>query len=137
MTQSCSENGMEFTLRTPEAFRGRIYTYKHFDRPGCSLLGDGGRVHVLRIPGPNGIPNCGTESVRNYIHLADFFHPIQSKIFFAVRKHPDQYCGRTTFRHCTNVTRHYLQLDLHTSAAGRFCCLEWLHWCWVSERLRG
>jgi hypothetical protein len=52
---------MEFTLRTPDSFRGRIYTYKHFDRPKCFASGNGDRVHVLRIPGVNGFPDCGTE----------------------------------------------------------------------------
>ena len=32
VSQSCNEDFMEFTLRTPEPFRGRIYTYKHYDR---------------------------------------------------------------------------------------------------------
>ena len=30
---------MEFTLRTPDGFRGRIYTYKHYDRPHCYIRG--------------------------------------------------------------------------------------------------
>ena len=55
---------MEFTLRTPDGFRGRIYTYKHYDRPHCYIRGNGGRNNVLRIPGANGFPNCGTEQVR-------------------------------------------------------------------------
>ena len=54
---------MEFTLRTPDDFRGRIYTYKHFDRPQCFIRGSGERTHVLRIPGVNGYPDCGTEKV--------------------------------------------------------------------------
>ncbi len=32
VSQSCNEDFMEFTLRTPEPFKGRIYTYKHYDR---------------------------------------------------------------------------------------------------------
>ncbi len=63
MSQSCDENGMEFTLRTPDDFRGRIYTYKHYDRPQCFVRGSGDRIHVLRIPGVNGYPDCGTEKV--------------------------------------------------------------------------
>ena len=54
---------MEFTLRTPDDFRGRIYTYKHFDRPSCFVRGTGERTHVLRIPGVNGFTDCGTEKV--------------------------------------------------------------------------
>ncbi len=56
---------MEFTLRTPDGFRGRIYTYKHYNRPYCYVRGNGGRTHVLRIPGVKGYPDCGTEQVRN------------------------------------------------------------------------
>ena len=54
---------MEFTLRTPDDFRGRIYTYKHFDRPSCFVRGTGERTHILRIPGVNGFTDCGTEKV--------------------------------------------------------------------------
>ena len=63
VSQSCSEDGMVFTLRTPDDFRGRIYTYKHYDRAQCFVRGTGGRTHVLRIPGINGYPDCGTEKV--------------------------------------------------------------------------
>ena len=54
---------MEFTIRTPDDFRGRIYTYKHYDRPHCYVRGNGDRMHVLKIPGINGYPDCGTEKV--------------------------------------------------------------------------
>jgi hypothetical protein len=45
----------------PTGFRGRIYTYKHFDRTPCFVQGNGGRVHDLRIPNADSYPNCGTE----------------------------------------------------------------------------
>ncbi|TRY70509.1 hypothetical protein TCAL_16447, partial [Tigriopus californicus] len=61
VSQTCSSNGMEFTLRTPYDFRGRIYTHKHFDRPKCFIRGLGKRVHLFKIPGHRGIPKCGTE----------------------------------------------------------------------------
>lgn len=32
VSQVCNEDGMEFTLRTPEGFIGRIYTYGFYDR---------------------------------------------------------------------------------------------------------
>lgn len=32
VSQTCNEDGMEFTLRTPEGFYGRIYTYGFYDR---------------------------------------------------------------------------------------------------------
>lgn len=57
---------MEFTLRTPDNFHGRIYTYKHYDRPQCYVRGTGDRAHVLRIPGVNGYPDCGTEQVLRF-----------------------------------------------------------------------
>ncbi|KAK1134430.1 hypothetical protein K0M31_007220 [Melipona bicolor] len=50
---------MEFTLRTPEGFIGRIYTYGYYDR--CFFRGNGGTVNVLRISGPQGYPECGTQ----------------------------------------------------------------------------
>ena len=57
----CSEDGMEFTLRTPEGFSGRIYTYGFYDR--CFFRGTGGTTNVLRITGPRGFPDCGTQRV--------------------------------------------------------------------------
>lgn len=62
VSQVCSEDGMEFTLRTPEGFIGRIYTYGYYDR--CYFRGKGGTVNVLRISGPQGYPECGTQRVR-------------------------------------------------------------------------
>lgn len=62
VSQVCSEDGMEFTLRTPEGFIGRIYTYGYYDR--CFFRGNGGTVNVLRISGPQGYPECGTQRVR-------------------------------------------------------------------------
>ncbi|KAJ8925699.1 hypothetical protein NQ315_009546 [Exocentrus adspersus] len=59
VSQVCNEDGMEFTLRTPEGFYGRIYTYGFYDR--CFFRGNGGTVNVLRISGPQGYPECGTQ----------------------------------------------------------------------------
>ena len=56
---------MEFTLRTPEGFIGRIYTYGYYDR--CFFRGNGGTVNVLRISGPQGYPECGTQRVRELL----------------------------------------------------------------------
>lgn len=58
---------MEFTLKTPEGFVGRIYAYGFYDR--CFFRGNGGTVNVLRISGPGGYPECGTQrvSVHPYI----------------------------------------------------------------------
>ena len=61
VTQDCTPDEMIFTLRTHQGFRGRIYTYKHFDRPPCYVRGNGAQVHTLRIPRANAFPNCGTE----------------------------------------------------------------------------
>ncbi len=61
VTQECTPDEMIFTLRTPEGFTGRIYTYKHFDRAPCYARGNGGQVHRLRIPRAESYPNCGTE----------------------------------------------------------------------------
>ncbi|XP_014260644.1 uncharacterized protein LOC106673149 isoform X2 [Cimex lectularius] len=58
VNQVCSEDGMEFTLRTPEPFIGRIYTYGYYDR--CFYRGNGGTANVLRISGAQGYPDCGT-----------------------------------------------------------------------------
>lgn len=49
VSQVCNEDGMEFTLRTPEGFYGRIYTYGFYDR--CFFRGNGGTANVLRISG--------------------------------------------------------------------------------------
>ncbi|XP_014208276.1 uncharacterized protein LOC106639272 [Copidosoma floridanum] len=59
VSQVCNEDGMEFTLRTPEGFIGRIYTYGYYDR--CFFRGNGGTVNVLRISGAQGYPECGTQ----------------------------------------------------------------------------
>ncbi|BES89924.1 PAN_AP [Nesidiocoris tenuis] len=58
VNQVCNEDGMEFTLRTPEPFIGRIYTYGYYDR--CFYRGNGGTANVLRISGAQGYPDCGT-----------------------------------------------------------------------------
>lgn len=52
---------MEFTLRTEEPFRGRIYTYGYYDR--CFARGSGSSITVLKISGPRGFPDCGTTRV--------------------------------------------------------------------------
>ncbi|KAK7863129.1 hypothetical protein R5R35_002011 [Gryllus longicercus] len=59
VSQICNEDGMEFTLRTPEGFYGRIYTYGYYDR--CFFRGNGGTANVLRISGQQGYPDCGTQ----------------------------------------------------------------------------
>lgn len=59
VSQVCNEDGMEFTLRTPEGFYGRIYTYGFYDR--CFFRGNGGTINVLRISGAQGYPECGTQ----------------------------------------------------------------------------
>ncbi|KAJ6628983.1 hypothetical protein Bhyg_16166, partial [Pseudolycoriella hygida] len=59
VSQTCNEDGMEFTLRTPEGFLGRIYTYGFYDR--CFFRGNGGTVNVLRISGSQGYPECGSQ----------------------------------------------------------------------------
>ncbi|KAF5308203.1 hypothetical protein FQR65_LT06383 [Abscondita terminalis] len=57
--QVCNEDGMEFTLITPEGFYGRIYAYGFYDR--CFIRGNGGVKHILRISGAQGYPECGTQ----------------------------------------------------------------------------
>lgn len=59
VTQTCTPEGMEFTLKTPEGFFGRIYTYGFYD--SCFYDGNGGSVSVLRISRANGFPRCGTQ----------------------------------------------------------------------------
>lgn len=72
---------MEFTLRTPEGFLGRIYTYGYYDR--CFYRGNGGTANVLRISGAQGYPDCGTQRVRLFflaertISLLNSFRGIQ------------------------------------------------------------
>ncbi|XP_065219533.1 uncharacterized protein LOC135845021 isoform X2 [Planococcus citri] len=58
VSQTCNEDGMEFTLRTPEGFLGRIYAHGYYDR--CFYRGNGGTLNVLRISGAQGYPDCGT-----------------------------------------------------------------------------
>ena len=60
VSQECTPTEMIFTLRTYEGFKGRIYTYKHFDRTPCYIRGNGGLIHKLRIPRSDSFPNCGT-----------------------------------------------------------------------------
>ncbi|CAB3257007.1 unnamed protein product [Arctia plantaginis] len=59
VSQVCNEDGMEFTLRLPEGFYGRMYTYGFYDR--CFFRGNGGVVNALRITGAHGYPECGTQ----------------------------------------------------------------------------
>ncbi|GAB6023853.1 hypothetical protein CHUAL_014226 [Chamberlinius hualienensis] len=63
--QVCSEDGIEFTLTTPEGFFGRIYTYGYYDT--CFFDGRGESVSVLKVSRPDGFPRCGT------IGYADYF----------------------------------------------------------------
>lgn len=62
---------MEFTLRLPEGFYGRMYTYGFYDR--CFFRGNGGASNVLRITGAHGYPECGTQRVRKPKLLCLFF----------------------------------------------------------------
>ena len=59
VAQTCTPDGMEFTVKTPEGFHGRIYTYGFYD--SCFYDGNGGTVNVLRISRANGFPRCGTQ----------------------------------------------------------------------------
>ncbi len=59
VTQTCTPEGMEFSLRTSEGFYGRIYTYGFYD--SCFFDGNGGTTSVLRISRANGFPRCGTQ----------------------------------------------------------------------------
>lgn len=59
VSQSCTQDGMEFTLRTSEPFNGRIYTYGFYD--SCFVDGQGSTSSQLRISRSNGFPRCGTQ----------------------------------------------------------------------------
>ncbi|KFM59268.1 hypothetical protein X975_13204, partial [Stegodyphus mimosarum] len=59
VSQTCSPDGIEFTMKTPEGFYGRIYTYGFYD--SCFYDGNGGTTSVLRISRGNGFPRCGTQ----------------------------------------------------------------------------
>lgn len=61
VAQSCSQDGMEFTLRTSEPFNGRIYTYGFYD--SCYFDGDQSTTSVLKISRSNGFPRCGTQQI--------------------------------------------------------------------------
>ncbi|GIY06731.1 uncharacterized protein CDAR_578231 [Caerostris darwini] len=65
VSQSCTLDGMEFTLKTPEGFYGRMYTYGFYDT--CFYDGNGGNVNVLRISRANGFPRCGTQQYGDVI----------------------------------------------------------------------
>ncbi|XP_066249102.1 uncharacterized protein nompA [Euwallacea similis] len=85
VTQVCNEDGMEFTLVTPEGFYGRIYTYGYYDR--CFFRGNGGTRNVLRISGAQGYPECGTQrfgdSMTNIVvvQFSDFVQTGRDKRF--------------------------------------------------------
>ena len=72
VSQTCDADGMEFTLRIPEGFWGRIYTHNHYGRNPCYVRGAGGNVYTLRIPGPENYENCGTERVSKYATFVNF-----------------------------------------------------------------
>lgn len=72
VAQVCNEDGMEFTLRTPEGFYGRIYTYGYYDR--CFFRGNGGTINVLRISGSGGYPECGSQRVSMTYTLKKLTH---------------------------------------------------------------
>ncbi|UYV83942.1 hypothetical protein LAZ67_X000662 [Cordylochernes scorpioides] len=59
VSQTCSPDGMEFSVKTPDGFFGRIYTYGFYD--SCFYDGNGGTLNVLRISRANGFPRCGTQ----------------------------------------------------------------------------
>jgi hypothetical protein len=59
VAQTCTPDGMEFTVKTPDGFHGRIYTYGFYD--SCFYDGNGGTINVLRISRANGFPRCGTQ----------------------------------------------------------------------------
>lgn len=61
VSQSCSQDGMDFTLRTLEPFTGRIYTYGFYE--SCYFDGDGQMSSTLRISRSNGFPRCGTQQI--------------------------------------------------------------------------
>lgn len=61
VSQTCTQDGMEFTLRTNEPFNGRIYTYGFYD--SCFTDGDGSTSSLLRISRSNGFPRCGTQQI--------------------------------------------------------------------------
>lgn len=75
MSQVCNEDGMEFTLRLPEGFYGRMYTYGFYDR--CFFRGNGGVSNVLRITGAHGYPECGTQRVNiEFIYVTDSYKKV-------------------------------------------------------------
>lgn len=61
VSQSCTQDGMEFTLRTSEPFNGRIYTYGFYD--SCFTDGEGSTTSMLKISRSNGFPRCGTQQL--------------------------------------------------------------------------
>jgi hypothetical protein len=98
VNQVCSEDGMEFTLRTAEPFIGRIYTYGYYDR--CFYRGNGGTANVLRISGAQGYPDCGTQRV-NIAQIKTIFitfiscFKLKIYVLLLVWGHNDQHCGGT------------------------------------------
>ncbi|XP_023344820.1 uncharacterized protein LOC111714044 isoform X7 [Eurytemora carolleeae] len=83
VSQTCDQDGMAFTLKTPEGFRGRIYTHNNYGRSGCYVRGTGGNLHTLRIPGSGGFPDCGTgqygDTITNIV-VVQFSEDIQTNM---------------------------------------------------------
>ncbi|KAK3890828.1 hypothetical protein Pcinc_005253 [Petrolisthes cinctipes] len=72
---------MEFSLRTDDAFRGRIYTYGYYDR--CYIRGSGSTLNTLKISGPRSFPDCGTtkygETITNIV-VVQFADNVQTSL---------------------------------------------------------
>lgn len=85
---------MEFTLRLPEGFFGRMYTYGFYDR--CFFRGNGGTTNVLRISGAHGYPECGTQRVSLksliLIRIVDVVKVIFITVLVAVWRDNDKHC---------------------------------------------
>jgi len=59
VAQTCTPDGMEFTVKTSNSFYGRIYTNGFND--SCFYDGNRETINVLRISRANGFPRCGTQ----------------------------------------------------------------------------
>jgi len=83
VSQTCDQSGMEFTLRTPEGFRGRIYSHNNYGRTGCYVRGTGGLTYTLRIPSVGSYPDCGTtqygDTMTNIV-VVQFSESIQTSL---------------------------------------------------------
>ena len=69
VTFACDQDNMEFTLVSPEPFRGIIYTYNYYDR--CYYEGKGDRTNVFKIPTDRGFQECGTRRVSCLLERSD------------------------------------------------------------------